>query len=33
MPKCQMIEPTDCRGKGFIEFKPIPVNQDRKSVV
>ena len=32
MPKCQMIEPADCRSKGFVEFKPIPVNQYAKTL-
>ena len=32
MPKCLMIEPNQCREKGYIEFAPIPVNQYSKSV-
>ena len=32
MPKCQMIEPQQCRSKCYIEFTPIPVNQYSKSV-
>ena len=32
MPKSQLISPKDCRAKGQVTFKPIPVNQYSKSV-
>ncbi len=32
MPKIQMIDPNEVRRPGFVEFKPIPVNQYQKSV-
>ena len=32
MPKSQMITPKDCRAKGFVEFKPIPINQYSRSM-
>lgn len=32
MPKSQFINPADVRKPGFIEFKPIPVNQYNKTV-
>lgn len=32
MPKVQLINPTEARKPGFVEFQPIPVNQYRKSV-
>ncbi|MFA5864813.1 MAG: thiamine pyrophosphate-dependent enzyme [Phycisphaerae bacterium] len=32
MPKSQIISPEDVRKSGFIEFKPIPVNQYNKTV-
>ena len=32
MPKCQVVNPSDVRKSGQIEFKPIPVNQYSKSV-
>lgn len=32
MPKVQFIDPAEVRKPGFVEFKPIPVNQYRKTV-
>jgi len=32
MPKVQIIDPTEVRKPGFVEFQPIPVNQYQKSV-
>ncbi|MDD2244124.1 MAG: thiamine pyrophosphate-dependent enzyme [Dysgonamonadaceae bacterium] len=32
MPKVQIIDPTEVRKPGFIEFQPIPVNQYQKTV-
>jgi len=32
MPKCQIVNPEHARKSGYIEFKPIPVNQYSKSV-
>lgn len=32
MPKVQLIDPTEARKPGFVEFQPIPVNQYRKTV-
>jgi 2-oxoisovalerate dehydrogenase E1 component len=32
MPKAVMIVPQECRRSGFVDFKPIPVNQYNKSV-
>ncbi|MGE5609338.1 MAG: thiamine pyrophosphate-dependent enzyme [Bacillota bacterium] len=32
MPKCQMIDPKDCRAGSFVKFDPIPVNQYKKTV-
>ncbi len=32
MPKCQMINPTDCRAPGSVTFQAVPVNQYDKSV-
>ena len=32
MPKIQSIDPNEVRKPGFVEFKPIPVNQYQKSV-
>ena len=32
MPKVQIIDPSEVRKPGFVEFQPIPVNQYQKSV-
>ncbi|MBF6629128.1 MAG: dehydrogenase, partial [Proteiniphilum sp.] len=32
MPKVQIIDPSEVRKQGFVEFQPIPVNQYQKSV-
>ena len=32
MPKVQVIDPTEARKPGFVEFQPIPVNQYQKTV-
>ncbi|SFL44967.1 2-oxoisovalerate dehydrogenase E1 component [Porphyromonadaceae bacterium KH3CP3RA] len=32
MPKVQLIDPTEARKPGFVEFQPIPVNQYQKTV-
>ncbi|OJV87098.1 MAG: dehydrogenase [Bacteroidia bacterium 44-10] len=32
MPKVQLIDPTEARKPGFVEFQPIPVNQYRKTL-
>src|SRR5690554_7607989 len=32
MPKVQTIDPKKVRRPGFVEFRPIPVNQYQKSV-
>jgi len=32
MPKVQIIDPSDVRKAGFVEFQPVPVNQYQKSV-
>ena len=32
MPKAQIIDPSEVRKPGFMEFQPIPVNQYQKSV-
>lgn len=32
MPKVQLIDPTEARKPGFVEFQPIPVNQYHKTV-
>ena len=32
MPKAQIIDPSEVRKPGFVEFQPIPVNQYQKSV-
>jgi len=32
MPKVRIIDPTEVRKPGFVEFQPIPVNQYQKSV-
>ena len=32
MPKSQMINPEDVRKPSKVEFKPVPVNQYKKTV-
>jgi len=32
MPKVQIIDPSEVRKAGFVEFQPVPVNQYQKSV-
>ena len=32
MPKVQLIDPSEARKQGFVEFQPIPVNQYRKTI-
>jgi len=32
MPKVQLIDPSEARKPGFVEFQPIPVNQYQKTV-
>ncbi|MEA4917875.1 alpha-ketoacid dehydrogenase subunit alpha/beta [Proteiniphilum sp.] len=32
MPKVQLIDPSEARKPGFVEFQPIPVNQYRKTI-
>lgn len=32
MPKVQLIDPSEVRKPGYVEFQPIPVNQYRKTV-
>jgi 2-oxoisovalerate dehydrogenase E1 component len=32
MPKSVVIAPCDCRKSGFLDFKPVPLNQYKKSV-
>ncbi len=32
MPKVQLIDPSEARKPGFLEFQPIPVNQYRKTI-